>query len=100
MLLSGFVWSLWTWAAAQLTTPGASPAELLASAAVAAAGLVAVVLAVHLATGRLAGPGRPALHRGTALRVRALGTRTPRLRDPDAAGRSRPRAPATLPSVA
>ncbi|GAB7050292.1 DUF6412 domain-containing protein [Catenuloplanes indicus] len=100
MPLTGFLWSLWAWTAAQLTQAapaGSSPAEMIA---LAAAGLVAVVLAIHLATGRLCGPGYPAPHRGAAMRVRALNTRTPRLRDPDAAGRSRPRAPAALPSVA
>ena len=102
VLLSGFVWSLWAWAATQLTAaqiaaPGSGPAEMLA---LAAAGLVAVILTVHLATGGLRGPGHPVPHRGAAMRARALSARTPRLRDPDAAGRSRPRAPATSPSVA
>ncbi len=92
------VWSLWAYALG--LAAGTSSTELIAGAALAAASLLAVAIAVHLAVSRLSGADHPARLRPAALGDLARRTRLPRLRDPDAAGRVRPRAPSARPSVA
>jgi hypothetical protein len=89
MLLLGF----WVLAAAQSPGTSSSSQLVLGLAAVAAAMLVvlaAAVLAVPAPLPAAAGPAR-----GVRARVRRL----PRLLDPDAAGRPRPRAPTACPAV-
>jgi hypothetical protein len=79
MLLLGF----WVFAALQSPAPGSSSQLVLGLAAVAAALLVVLAAAAVIPL--------PALR----ARVRRL----PRLLDPDAAGRPRPRAPSACPAV-
>jgi hypothetical protein len=92
-------WSLWAYALG-LIAGGTSPTELIAGATLAAASLLAVAISVHLAAGRLYGAGRAARLRTAALGERARCARLPRLRDPDAPGRIRPRAPSARASAA
>jgi hypothetical protein len=68
------------------------PAGLLAGTAAAIGVLLIAVLAVRLLT-RRAVPGRVARLRARILREQARRTGIPRYADPDAPGRSRPRAP-------
>jgi hypothetical protein len=78
--------------------PPATPAGALAIAAVA---LVATLLAV-VAHGRptsIIATG-PLVRRAVALRRKSWGAAFQRQRDPDAAGRPRPRAPAAAPAAA
>ena len=90
MLLLGF----WVFAALQTPAPG-SPAQLvLGLAAVAAALLVVLAAAAVIPVGTL----RPAAS-GVGLAARARIRRLPRLLDPDASGRPRPRAPSAYPAV-
>ncbi|GAB2830949.1 hypothetical protein GCM10027176_39150 [Actinoallomurus bryophytorum] len=77
-----------SWNAADALTPST---VLLAAAALAVAGLV--ILAARRPAASVA-PGVPAGH--ASLRERAGRTVFIRLRDPDAAGRPRPRAPSAL----
>jgi hypothetical protein len=84
------LWGFWVLAALQfpLSGSGGSSAQLALGLAVVAAALIAVVAAAGLPV------LRPA--RGVELgivRRRGGTTRVPRLADPDAAGRPRPRAP-------
>jgi hypothetical protein len=77
----------------------ATPGSALAFAAVA---LVATLLAV-VAHARLTGstiPAGPLLRRAIALRRKSWGAAFQRQRDPDAAGRARPRAPSAAPAAA
>lgn len=90
-MLTG-VLGVWTYALAQFAALSTQPAELLAGAAVAVAALLAVAIAAHLAGGQLR-PRDDSTHRGSTLRERARRRLVPRLLDPDAAGRPRPRAP-------
>lgn len=83
--LSGVLWSLWD--------TGTNPAALLGVAAVAVTGLAVLTITRALTVRRPGGGTGPVTARATALRRRAHGMRLPRLRDPDAAGRPRPRAP-------
>jgi hypothetical protein len=79
--------------------PPAIPAGALAIAAVA---LVATLLAV-VAHRRLTGgviPTGPLLRRAAALRRKSWGAAFQRQRNPDAAGRARPRAPSAAPAAA
>jgi hypothetical protein len=79
--------------------PTATPAGALAIVAVA---LVAALLAVG-ACARLTGsvtPAGPLLRRAIALRRKSWGAVFQRQRDPDAAGRARPRAPSGAPAAA
>jgi hypothetical protein len=78
-----------------LLTGDTSPAGLLAGAAALALLLVAAV-AVRALLHRRAGLPRPWARLGRRLR----GAAVPRYRDPDAAGRSRPRAPTAVPTTA
>ncbi|GAA4677438.1 DUF6412 domain-containing protein [Phytohabitans rumicis] len=79
---------------------GTSSTELIAGAALAAVSLLAIAVSFHVAAGRLPGTGRPARLHSAAVREHTRGARLPRLRDPDAAGRARPRAPSARPSAA
>lgn len=72
-----------------LTSPGA----LLAFASVLAASLLVVLLVSHAHGGELALWSSPVRGRATALRERSRRAAFLRLRDPDARGRRRPRAP-------
>jgi Family of unknown function (DUF6412) len=93
-------------ATAQLATwwqlaghPPVTPASALAIAAVV---LVATLLAVG-ARARLTGstiPAGPLVRRAIALRRKSWGAIFQRQRDPDAAGRARPRAPSAAPAAA
>jgi hypothetical protein len=90
MLLLGF----WVFAALPSPAHGSSAQLVLGLAAVAAALLVVLAAAAVVP---LPVP-RPA-SAGVGLAVRALLRRLPRLLDPDAAGRPRPRAPSAYPAV-
>ena len=92
-------WSLWAYALG-LVADGANSTELITAAALAVASVLAVAMSDHLAASRLFGASRPARLRTAALGERARRARLPRLRDPDASGRARPRAPSARPSAA
>jgi hypothetical protein len=79
--------------------PPAIPAGALAIAAVA---LVATLLAVvaHRRLTRGVIPTGPLLRRAAALRRKSWGAAFQRQRNPDAAGRARPRAPSAAPAAA
>ncbi len=79
--------------------PSATPGGALAIAAVA---LVATLLAVvaHARLTRSMTPAGPVLRRAIALRRKSWGAAFQRQRDPDAAGRARPRAPSAAPAAA
>jgi hypothetical protein len=84
------MWGLWAYTV--LMSFPVNPAELLAGAVLAGA----VVAVSGLVAARLAGWMRPAsgaARMATAVRQRIRGARLPRLYDPDAKGRPRPRAP-------
>jgi len=89
MLLLGF----WVLAAVQSPAPGTAASLVFGLAAVAAAMLVVLAAAV-----RTVPASRPAAA-GPARGVRTRASRLPRLLDPDAAGRPRPRAPGAYPAV-
>jgi hypothetical protein len=79
--------------------PPATPASALAVAAVAlVVTLVAVVAHARLTRGII--PAGPLLRRAVALRRKSWGAVFQRQRDPDAAGRARPRAPSAAPAAA
>lgn len=88
MLLWGF------WALAALVAPGPPASHLALGLAVVAAALLVVLAAAGLP---LVARPVPAVS-GAAVR-RARGLRLPRLMDPDAAGRPRPRAPTARPAA-
>jgi hypothetical protein len=92
------LWGFWVLAAllnpALLNPAHVSPAHLVLGLAVVAAALL-VVAVIGLPVRRPA--GAPSL-RAFALRARTAAR--PRLIDPDAAGRPRPRAPSACPAVA
>jgi hypothetical protein len=90
MLLLGF----WVFAALQSPAPGSSAPLVLGLAAVAAALLVVLAAAAVIPLPAL----RPTAA-GVGLAARAKVRRLPRLLDPDAAGRPRPRAPSAYPAV-
>lgn len=96
MLLLGF----WAFAALQspaLQSPGqGASSQLVLGLAVAAAALLLVLAAA----GGIPVPAFRAATGGVALAVRARSRRLPRLLDPAAAGRPRPRAPSASPVVA
>jgi Family of unknown function (DUF6412) len=89
MLLWGF------WVLAALHSPAPSSAHLALGLAVAATALLVVLAAAGLPVPRVFVP--TACH-GVAQRARIR--RIPRLIDPDAAGRPRPRAPSAFPAAA
>jgi hypothetical protein len=72
----------------------ASPRDLLALTA-----MVLVGLALTLLAYRAGGPCTVVPGRAVSLRQRARGAAFQRLRDPDAAGRPRPRAPSAAPAA-
>ncbi|MCM0675880.1 DUF6412 domain-containing protein [Micromonospora phytophila] len=90
----GIVLGMWAYSLTQLTVLADRPAELLAGAALV---LLAALLAVQVA---LAGGSPRVGRRAVALRASSRRCRVPRLVDPDAAGRPRPRAPGAYPSAA
>ncbi|MBV9384095.1 MAG: hypothetical protein JOY82_15155 [Streptosporangiaceae bacterium] len=90
--------SLWRVAGHQLFAPSALPA---AAAAVLAAAVLTVVLVALVAT--CAGVARtaiPLVRRTTAFREKSWRAAFLRQRDPDADGRTRPRAPTAAPAAA
>jgi hypothetical protein len=88
MLLWGF------WVLAALQSPAPSSAHLALGLAVVAAALVVVLAAAGLSAPAMS---VPAGFRGVAQRARTRSV--PRLTDPDAAGRPRPRAPSAFPAA-
>jgi Family of unknown function (DUF6412) len=76
-----------------------TPATLLALATVTLAGLLALAIARTAAT-TAALTVAPLTRRAAAIRQKSWSARFQRLSDPDAAGRSRPRAPTAGPAVA
>lgn len=74
-----------------------SPRDLLAVTAVALVGLAVALLASGVAAAVAAGPPTG---RVVALREKSWSAAFQRQRDPDAAGRPRPRAPGTAPAAA
>ena len=87
--------SFWTHAVTLLCEP--TSGQLVSGLAVTAVGLLAVLIAVALAASVAPPPaGRPSADMPSARTgIRPL----PRLIDPDAAGRPRPRAPAVVPAA-
>ncbi|HTW01924.1 MAG TPA: DUF6412 domain-containing protein [Streptosporangiaceae bacterium] len=91
---------------AQLAASGLSPSVLTALTVVAAAVLAGAMLAAVLALlSSLAGVSRaaaalPLIRRARALREKSWRAAFLRQRDPDAAGRPRPRAPSAAPAAA
>ncbi len=83
----------------QLAPHRAAPAALMAAAAVTLAAAIVGLLAQSgcLAIALLAGP---LLRRSAALRRKSWGAAFQRQRNPDAAGRARPRAPTAVPAAA
>jgi hypothetical protein len=76
-----------------------APGGPLAIAAVALAATLLAVLAHGRAPGSVITAG-PMLRRAIALRQKSWGAAFQRQRDPDAAGRARPRAPSAAPAAA
>ncbi len=87
----------WYWQVASHTVT--SPSGLMALTAIALAGLLVAFLA-HGASIAAAVTARPLTGRAAALREKSWSAAFQRLRDPDAAGRTRPRAPAVVPAAA
>ncbi len=86
-----------------LTQLAISPSGLTALAgAVLAGAMVAAVLALLISVASLSGPAAalPMIRRASALREKSWRAAFLRQRDPDAAGRSRPRAPSAAPAAA
>ena len=88
---AGVLWSVALWHLVSLLT-GAGPADLGLGAGAAAAALLIAVLAAGILTGRRV-TAADARVPGVGLHARAERTGVPRHRDPDAAGRTRPRGP-------
>jgi hypothetical protein len=82
------------WVFAALQSPAPSSAHLMLGLAVVAAALLMVLAAASAPAPALRPAGGAA-----ALAVRSRIRRLPRLLDPDAAGRPRPRAPSAYPAV-
>jgi hypothetical protein len=79
--------------------PPVTPAGALAVAAVALVGTLLAVAAHARLTGSTL-PAGPLRRRAIALRRKSWGAVFQRQRDPDAAGRARPRAPSAAPAAA
>jgi hypothetical protein len=91
-LLSGLCWAT--------LVPSGPPALAVAMLAGAVlAGVLTACLAGGAGLARLAGPV-PLVSRAAALREKSWGAAFARQRDPDAAGRPRPRAPSAAPAAA
>ncbi|HZR49828.1 MAG TPA: DUF6412 domain-containing protein [Streptosporangiaceae bacterium] len=78
----------------------AVPAELAAAALAGAALAAMLVLVTSLSRVSRVAAGVPAVRRVSALRERSWRAAFQRQRDPDAAGRARPRAPSAAPAAA
>jgi len=76
-----------------------SPSGLMTLAAIALTGMIIAFLA-HGARIAAAVMARPLTGRGVALREKSWSAAFHRQRDPDAAGRARPRAPSAAPAAA
>ena len=89
------------WHAAGLLAPAASPSAsgLMALAAVAVTGMFVAFLS-HGARIAAVVTARPLTGRAAALREKSWAAAFQRLRDPDAPGRARPRAPSAVPAAA
>ena len=91
------------WFAATLTQLAGyavtSPSGLMALAAIALTSMLVAFLA-HGARIAAAVTARPLTGRGVALREKSWSAAFQRQRDPDAAGRPRPRAPSAVPAAA
>jgi Family of unknown function (DUF6412) len=83
----------------QLAGHPASPTGVLAIAAVVLGATLLAVLA-HARPAASVITGGPLLRRAAALRRKSWGAVFQRQRDPDAAGRARPRAPSAAPAAA
>ncbi len=83
----------------QLAGHPASPTGVLAIAAVVLAAALAAVL-LHARPAGSVFAAWPLLRRAAALRRKSWGAAFQRQRDPDAAGRARPRAPSAAPAAA
>jgi len=79
--------------------PAMTPTAVLALAAVVLAGILLAVLAQSRLRGSAITAG-PLRRRAVALRRKSWGAAFQCQRDPDAAGRARPRAPSTAPAAA
>lgn len=79
--------------------PATTPTGVLALAAVVLAGILLAVLAQARVPGSAVTAG-PLRSRAVALRRKSWGAAFQRQRDPDAAGRARPRAPSAAPAAA
>lgn len=79
---------------------GTVPAELAATALAGAALAAMLVLLTSLSRVSRVTAGVPALRQMSALRERSWRAAFQRQRDPDAAGRARPRAPSAAPAAA
>ena len=79
---------------------GSTPAELAATAVAGAALVAMLVLLTSLSRVSRVAAGVPALRQVSALRERSWRAAFQRQRDPDAAGRARPRAPSAAPAAA
>lgn len=86
------LWGLW--AMLGLSTPAPSSSHLVLGLAVALAALIVIVAAAGLRAA-----ARPSAVWSIAVGRRARATTLPRLLDPDAAGRPRPRAPTSGPAA-
>ncbi len=95
LALGPFAWLTASWPAAGHTSPSALMA--LAALALATAALAVLFTRVVARSGRVAAAAVP---RAAALRAKSRGTEFVRQRDPDAAGRIRPRAPSAHPAAA
>lgn len=84
------------WAYVAVLAAASHPGHALAGAALAGAVLAVAVLAVTRVGGPPPPPGAGGHRRAIAVRQRARRARLPRLLDPDAPGRPRPRAPGRL----
>ena len=87
------------WQAGSHIATSASASGLMALAAIALTGMLVAFLA-HGARIAAAVTARPLTGRATALREKSWSAVFQRLRDPDAAGRTRPRAPSAVPAAA
>jgi hypothetical protein len=79
---------------------GLTPAELVATAVAGAALAAMLVLLTSVSRVSRVAAGVPVLRHVSALRERSWRAAFQRQRDPDAAGRARPRAPSAAPAAA
>lgn len=91
------VGALWAYAFGQFPAGGTGSAELITGTL--AVALLAVAITLRLAHLGLLPPSRVVCRRVSVPRGSDRRVRTPRVLDPDAAGRPRPRAPSAYPSA-